>query len=218
MNEIKEKKGFNGNYAIVEELKKEVSVSNGECAEFTFNSKLDLRYNYRLHIVGEVGLPYMRRYEGVLPIFYRKLDNSIKSTENGRVLVFDKNNQVKERTCYAMLKGCFTAGKKYKLSVKAKLTGAENNFTLSSETYYGNKNSRYYYEKADITTNINLTDCSEYRTFEKEFISEKEIDFVMIKLCAIDFNGYAEVFAPELIDECGVNLCYPYDDITRSCP
>lgn len=212
MNEIKEKKGFNGNYAIVEELKKEVSVSNGECAEFTFNSKLDLRYNYRLHIVGEVGLPYMRRYEGVLPIFYRKLDNSIKSTENGRVLVFDKNNQVKERTCYAMLKGCFTAGKKYKLSVKAKLTGAENNFTLSSETYYGNKNSRYYYEKADITTNINLTDCSEYRTFEKEFISEKEIDFVMIKLCAIDFNGYAEVFAPELIDECGVNLCYPYDD------
>ena len=34
----------------------------------------------------------------------------------------------------------------------------------------------------------------------------------MIKLSAIDFDGYAEVFVPELIDESGVNICYPYDD------
>ena len=208
----KERQGFNGNYAIVEEIKQELSVSNGESVKFSFNSKLDLEYNYRLHIVGEVGLPYMRRYEGVLPIFYRKLDNSIKRTEQGRVLVFDKNNQVKERTCYAMLKGCFSVEKKYRLIVKAKILGAKDNFTLSAETYYGKHNSRYYYEKSDITTVIRLTDSKDYTTFSAEFTAKQEIDFIMIKLSAIDFDGYAEVFAPELIDESGVNICYPYDD------
>ncbi len=208
----KEKQGFNGNYAIVEEIKKEVTVENGKSVKFSFNSKLDLEYNYRLHIIGEVGLPYMRRYEGVLPIFYRKLDNSIKSIEQGRVLVFDKNNQVKERTCYTMLKGCFSVGKKYRLIVKAKILGAKDNFTLSAETYYGKHNSRYYYEKSDITTVIRLTDSKDYTTFSAEFTAKQEIDFIMIKLSATDFDGYAEVFVPELIDESGVNICYPYDD------
>lgn len=89
--------------------------------------------------------------------------------------------------------------KEYKLKVNAKAKGINNNFKVTAEIFYGEKRTRYYYEKPDKIYSIDIIDSADYTAFSKAIKFEKAVDFVMIKISAIDFNGSASVFTPKLI-------------------
>ncbi len=189
-------------------------LTQGKSVTVNFPNKLNLRYDYTLRLVGEVDFDYRRRTERVWPIYFRKLDDSVIKTQEGRALVYNKENEVRERTCYVMIRDGFEIGETYELSVKAKIEGLKEKFTLSAEVYYGESKTRYYYETPDETVCLELNNTEGFETFKTYITINKKVDFVVLKLEAIDFKGYAEVICPELVkagEERRLNVCYPYD-------
>ena len=170
-----------------------------EKIDFNFNP----RFSYKLRIRGEVNIPYETRTESVYPIYFRKLEDSLVKTNEGYSLEFNEINIAHERSVYYMLTDELNADKEYELVVKSKAKGINNNFKVTAEVYYGEKRTRYYYEKPDKTYTIDISDSADFATFSKVIKFEKAVDFVMIKISAIDFNGTASVFTPKLI--CGDN-------------
>lgn len=164
---------------------------------FEFNPE----YSYKLRIRGEVNIPYEHRTESVYPVYFRKLEDSLIKTNEGYSLEFNEHNFAYERSCYYMLTDELDIDKEYELLVKAKANGIADNFKVTAEVYYGEKRTGYYYEKPDKTYTVNISDSADYTTFSKAIKFEKAVDFVMIKISAIGFNGTASVFTPKLV--CG---------------
>lgn len=165
----------------------------------TFNP--NPRYAYKLRIRGEVNIPYEHRTEDLYPKYFRKIEDSLVNVNGEYAIEFNKHNFAHERSAYYMLTDELEKNKEYKFVVKSKASGVSDNFKVTAEVYYGEKHTRYYYEKPDITYVIDISDSEDYATFEKTIKFEQEVDFVMIKISAIGFNGTASVFTPKLI--CG---------------
>lgn len=187
-------------YKIVASKKYEESVivEAGKIFKDNIAFNFDNRYNYKLRIRGEVNIPYQNRTEDLYPIYFRKLEDSLVKNGASYTLVFNETNAAYERSCYYMITDISEIDKGYNLSVKVKAQGTEKNFKISAEVYYGDKRSRYYYEKPDEIYNIDICDSVDYKLYSKEIKFDRPVDFVMIKISAIDFCGQASVFAPKL--------------------
>lgn len=196
-------------YSTIDFEQKE-TIEIGQRKDFVFSDKVDLKNNYVLNVVGEVALDYIYRYEGLLPIFYRKLDNSILFLDGEKVLLFNKRNQTKERIAHALIKEGLDS-KKFRLSIKAKISDLKEDFTITAYVYYGAPNSRYYYEQADKTISINLLESEDFVEYSKEFTVDKEVSFIMLKIDATDFTGEAQLFCPQVINDMGQNVCPEFD-------
>ncbi len=187
-------------YKITKEIsyKKHPCLEPGEKLTLFFGGEFDMRYSYKLNLAGESCIPQERRTEDVFAVYYRKLDDSLVNKGSSYALSFNKENCVHERSAYLLIKNGLEKNKKYNFSVKYKAWGITENFRLTLEIYYGEKNSRYYYETADEIIEIDLSDSGDFTLLSKEFVPEREVAFGMIKLSAVDFHGEAELFAPTL--------------------
>jgi len=199
-------------YGIVAEENFETArvLEQGGRIETVLNVSHNCAKNYLLNIVGEVNFDYTRRFERILPVYYRKLDDSVKTEGGRRVLVFDKKNEVKERTCYSMITDSLEIGE-YEFSIKTLINGLKKRFPVTAEIYYGDKNTRYYYETPDKTITLYPENSNDYKIYGTKVILERPADFVMIKISAIDFDGEAKVFAPEFKNDDNKNLCPDFD-------
>ncbi len=196
-------------------ISKEITYSEyprlkpGEAITISFDGALDGRYNYKLNLVGQSCIPTARRTEDVFAVYYRKLDDSLINVNGSYALLFNEENRVFERSCYLLIKDGLLPHKKYDFGIKYKACGISGNFKLTLEIYYGDKNSRYYYEPADETIQIALSDSEKTAELSKEFTPSREVALAMIKLSAVDFYGEAEVFAPTLSSG-GKNIALPF--------
>ena len=159
----------------------------------------DLRYSYKLRVRGEVNIPYQHRTEDIFPIYFRKIEDSLVKFGDEYALAFNQINLVHERSCYCMVTDVLEVDKKYDFSAKVKACGADNNFKITAEVYYGEKHSRYYYEKPDEIYTIEIADSSEFKSYSQKIVFKAAVDFVMIKISAIGFVGDAIVECPKLI-------------------
>lgn len=66
-----------------------------------------------------------------------------------------------------MLTDELNVGKEYELVVKSKAKGVNNNLKVTVEVYYGEKRTRYYYEKPGKTYTIDISDSAYYVAFSK---------------------------------------------------
>lgn len=159
---------------------------------------LDKRYNYKLRVRGQVGVPYIHRTEGAYPKYFRKLEDSL-SLENGEyVLNFNKHNQVFERSLYYMLNDDLAVNTPYVFKLNAKASGIDNNFKASVEVYYGEKRTRYYYEQPDCVYEFDLADSENYVEYVKQLTFDKPVDFLMVKISAKGFTGNATIKSPTI--------------------
>lgn len=188
---------------LTKEYNKPIILGSGETLKENIRSELDSRYSYKLRIRGEVNIPYHHRTESTYPIYFRKLEDSLVKTNDGYLLEFNEINCAHERSAYYMLTAELNIDREYELVVKSKANKINNNFKVTAEIYYGEKRTRYYYEEPDKTYTIDVSDSVDYVSFSKVIKFEKAVDFVMIKISAIDFNGMARIFTPKLI--CGDN-------------
>ena len=184
-------------------------LAQGESFKFEFDEQLKKGEGYKLNVVGEVAVDYFLRYEGVLPFYYRKTDDSIKFIDGKKALTYIARNLTKERVAYAMIKDLPVD--EYTLSIISKIQNLKSEFVLTAEFYYGENNTRYYYEKADKTVKVSLRESNEFVVSQIRFKTDAHAAFVMIKIDATDFTGNAEIFAPELISSNGKNLCPDFD-------
>ncbi len=198
-------------YEIAKSLKfnELLNLKPSEKTTFKFDGKLNGRYNYKLSLVGESCIPLSRRTEDVFAVYYRKLDDSLVKTDNGYLLTFSNENKVHERSCYLMIKDGLKVGVPYNFGVNYKANGIKNDFKLSIEVYYGKKNTKYYYEPCDEKVELNLNNSANFAITQTSITFNKEVSFVMIKLSAINFDGYAELFTPFLTCD-GVDLVKPF--------
>lgn len=201
-----------GLYAIADEISFDsATMTKGGELSSTFKKKINDNYSYSLSVVGEVEFDDATRNEIDWPKYFRKLDDSVIRDGEKEVLVFDKENEVKERSAYVMIRDLKEG--EYTLSVRSKISGLNQKFTLSAEIYYGAQKTRYYYENADKTVVIDLANSIDFQDYSIDFSIDKKVDFIVLKLSAIGFTGEAEVFAPVLKNkQNGKNLCPPYDN------
>lgn len=186
------------------------TLSAGGSLQEKVEKQLDNRYRYKVRLRGEVGIPFNHRTEATFPVYFRKLDDSLSETGGEYALSFEESNLEYERSCYQMVRGDFKVNETYTFGVTAKISGAKDNFALTAEVYYGDSKTRYYYEKPDEVHTVALTDCADFTAFEKQIMFREKVDFVMIKLSAIDFKGEALVKTPSLACN-GENLVLPYE-------
>lgn len=185
-------------------------LKQGKSTVAVLDVDVDEKRNYILNVVGEVNFDYTRRFERILPIYYRKLDDSVKTAGGKRVLFFNKENEVKERSCYTMITEGLEKGE-YEFSVKAAISGLKKRFSVTAEIYYGDKKTRYYYERPDKTILLSLKNSTEYKVYRAKVKLSRPADFVMIKISATDFDGEAKLFAPEFRNVENVSLCPDFD-------
>lgn len=196
---------------VYDKAYKEVkTVTAGESLQETVTDCLDTRYRYKVRLRGEVGIPFNHRTEAIFPIYLRKIDDSLIKENEECILYFDESNYEYERSCYQMVRGDFAVDKPYTLSVSAKAKGIKGLFSVTAEVYYGENKTRYYYEKADETYILDLKDSADFSTFQKQIIFREHVDFIMLKISAIDFTGEAQVKAPVLTDG-DKNYVAPYE-------
>ncbi|MCQ2387155.1 MAG: hypothetical protein MJ066_01745 [Clostridia bacterium] len=197
---------------FAETPEKECKIKKGETIVLNFPEKLDGTKNYCLRLDGEVDFMYQRRFERILPMYYRKLDDSITLTKDGKILNFNEENEVKERTCYCMLRDGFKSHDRIKMSIRSKIRGLKGDFKLTAEIYYGEPKTRFYYQRADEIFTIDLQNSTQFTNYETEFILKDDVDFIMIKIDATKFTGEAQLYAPKLIKTANnENLCYDFD-------
>ncbi len=198
-------------YDIAKEIQydKHLHINQGESMSLLFKGELDPRFNYKLNLVGQSEVPLSRRTEGSFSVYYRRLDDSLINRNGIYSLIFNGDNYVHERSCYLMIKDGIFPHKKYSFGIKYKAVGIKNDFKLTLELYYGEKNSRYYRECADEVIEPKLSDSESITDVSVEFEPREKVAFAMIKLSAIDFCGEAEVFSPYLIQE-ERNIALPF--------
>lgn len=182
--------------AYKKEYEQKQTIKVGESFTEKIKWQPDSRYNYKIRVRGQVGVPYVRRTEGAFPMYYRKLEDSLTLENGDYVLNFDKTNQVYERSLYYMLTDDLAVGASYEFKLNLKAKGIQNNFKATIEVYYGEKRTRYYYEQPDYTYTIDLFDSDDYAQYVQKMVFDKPVDFLMIKVSALDFNGVATLQAP----------------------
>ena len=181
----------------------------GESKTVEFDRKLEKGKGYKLNVVGEVDLDCFLRFEEILPVYYRKTDDSVRFVQGEKTLSYNARNLTEDRTAYAMIKD--VAAGEYTLSAVSAIKDLNAEFTVSAEVYYGKNNTRYYYEKADKTVKLALKESAEYAESKLTFKVGEHAAFVMVKIEATGFTGEASLFAPKLISESGINLCPDFD-------
>lgn len=175
-----------------------------------FNENIETEYNYKIRIRGEVDVPLYNRTEEKYPLYYRSLKDSLKEKDGNKVLVINKNNECYERSAYLMIRGEFPIDEKLDFSFNAISNLERGNFTLSLEVYYGKSHTRYYYDKPDETHSFSIENGQ--KTYQKDIVINNEVDFIMLKICAIDVKGNAEIELPSLSFN-GKNYVKPFDSI-----
>ena len=159
--------------------------------------KLELRYSYKIRVRGGVNIPYSDRTEDRYPLYFRKIDDSLLCGEGGVTLEFYGRNETYERSCYAMVRGEFEEGA-YTFSFLSKAQGVKENVTVEAEVYYGESHTRYYYETPDERYKIAVEDSKLYKRYETKIQILKKVDFIMLKISGLDFEGNASFYAPTL--------------------
>lgn len=192
------------------EYKNIKTIQHGESLFEIADCKLDTSLKYKLRVRGEVAIPDNHRTEGIYPFYFRKIDESLISVGEEYVLSFDSSNKEHERTAYQMLRGDFQKGKSAEFSLKYKLNGTFKKFFVSLEVYYGEQKTRYYYEKPDQTFCLDLNATNDYFVVNQDITFSDNVDFIMLKISAIDFDGNAKVYAPKFLVE-GTNYVCPYE-------
>ena len=184
--------------AFREELEKTEELKGDGKYTFFIKEKLNERYNYKIRLKGELSIPYTNRVEEIYPVYLRKLEDSLKKTGQEYALTFGDFNYEYERSCYNMCRANFVLNARYNFSVRYKGTKLNNNFKVSLEVYYGKPKTRYYYEKPDEIYEFSLEQSLDFTTISKEVIFNREVDFVMVKISAINYHGEASVLVPSL--------------------
>lgn len=178
---------------------KPIILKPGERLEDNLSFCHDLRYSYKLRVRGDVNVPYQHRTEDLFPIYFRKIEDSLIKDGDSYALSFSKFNLVYERSCYCMVTDITDYSKDYDFTVNAKASGTDNNFKITAEVYYGKKHSRYYYEQPDEVHTFEIKDSLKNSTYSKKIVFSSAVDFVMIKISALGFNGDAVIECPKLI-------------------
>ncbi len=183
------------NFSQVKKLKP------GENITFNFKNKLNKRYSYKLSLVSETDLPIFKRFEDVFAVYYRHIDDSLVKIADRYALCFNKENQVHERSCYYMVKDNLPLNVSFDFGVEYKARGINDNFKVTAEVYFGEKNTRYYYEKPDKIFSLSINDSEDFIKTSKKIKFANPVDFIMIKIESVGFTGNAEFFAPYLINK-----------------
>ena len=175
-------------------------ITPGQTYTEKVDVQLDKRYNYKLRLRGGVGIPYTHRTETDYPIYFRKIEDSLLPSGNTYTLEFNDDNLCYKRTVYTRITDNLKTGVPYEFTLKAKANGIKDNFKVYIDAFYGAKRTRYYREQADLSTVIDIKDSADYVEYKKRLTFEKEVDFVMIKICSLGFEGNASIFAPTFIE------------------
>ncbi len=200
-------------YNIIKSKKydKLIKIRPGEKFVEKLKGPFDERYLYKVRLKGELGIPYTNRVEEIFPVYLRKLDDSLTFDGKEHFLTLSESNYEHERSCYYMCRADFISGAEYNFSLTYKANNVDNNLKLSLEIYYGENKSRYYYEQADETYTFNLENSIEFTKIENSIRFDKTVDFVMIKISAINYHGNAEVYTPVLCDLDGKNYIEKFE-------
>lgn len=185
-------------YDIVwkKKFKNTESFDCGDKLSFSFKA-LNKRYGYKIRVKGEVGVPKFDRTEDRFPLYYRKLEDSLVKYDEGYALEFSSYNYNYERSCYSMVRG-IEKDTPYTFSYRYKAENKKGKIRLSLEFYYGEDKTRYYYETADKDVVVDLEDSKEFTEKSLTFTCEKKVDFAMLKISAVDYDGETQIFTPSV--------------------
>jgi len=183
-------------------------LSGGEALCDTLHGTIDPSLRYKLRVRGEVAIPDNHRTESVYPLYFRKIDESLKEIDGEYALSLDGSNLEYERSAYQMIRGVPRG--RLDFSVKYRREGKLGEIRASIEVYYGQPNTRYYYETADELLSLELTENCDFTTLSGEIELSRDVDFIMLKISAKDFTGEAEIFAP-VLSVGGKNYALPYE-------
>ena len=172
-------------------------LSKGQGYTVNLEDGVDLQYNYKLRVKGEIDVPLYTRTEEVFPLYYRRLKDSVQLNEGEEALVFSSFNYAYERSAYCMIREEFPVGQQgiFFFHLLNKIHGG--NFFVRLEVYYGEKKTRYYYEECDESYDFVIENGQE--TFSSGIQFNKEVDFIMLKVSAIDIDGEAYFYTPSLL-------------------
>lgn len=172
-----------------EKEKKRLSI--GQIYSVNLSDDIDLTYNYKIRVKGEIDVPLYTRTEETFPLYYRRLKDSVKENGNKETLVFSDFNFCHERSAYCMIRKDFPINEKGVFSFKLNGNIKSGEFTVSLEIFYGEKKTRYYYEKCDDKYEFTIRNSIDF--YSAEICFTEKVDFVMLKISAIDVEG--ELFA-----------------------
>lgn len=174
-----------------------IKLTKGQLYTLDLDGNVDLNYNYKLRVKGEIDVPLYTRTEEEFPLFYRRLKDSVKLNGEEEVLVFSSFNYAHERSAYCMIREEFPVGEKGVFSFHLKNQVISGNFSIRLEVYYGEKKTRYYYEECDESYEFVIENGKD--DFSSAIQFKKEVDFVMLKISAIDIEGEAYFNLPSLL-------------------
>ncbi|MBO7345731.1 MAG: hypothetical protein J6U92_07335, partial [Clostridia bacterium] len=177
--------------------KEKKKLVNGQIYTLNIEGNVDLSYNYKIRVKGEIDVPLYKRTEEVFPLYYRRLKDSIRTSADKQTLVFSDFNFCHERSAYCMIRENFPINKKGVFSFRLKNQIKSGNFSVSLEVYYGENKTRYYYEKCDEKYKFIVENGIE--VYFTDISLKKQVDFVMLKISAIDVEGEAYCELPSLI-------------------
>ena len=176
--------------------KEKIKLTNGQVYTLNIEGNIDLKYNYKLRVKGGIDVPLYTRTEEVFPLYYRRLKDSVKTSDGKETLVFSDFNFCYERSAYCMIRDNFPLNKKGIFSLDLKNQLQSGQFLVSLEVYYGEHKTRYYYENCDEKYEFILKNGVD--SYSTEVLFVKKVDFVMIKISAIGANGEACLEVPSL--------------------
>jgi len=196
--------------AFSKKLSDVYTLNKGETFAFNIDGEFEERYNYKLRLIGEVGIPFSDRTEDVYPLYFRKIEDSLSFANGEYLLNFSDYNLCYERSCYHLARPNVKKGDSGLFSVRYKNYSDNQNIVVSMEVFYGKPFTRYYYETPDLKLSFNLESVKEFKVLEKELTFDKEVDFIMVKISGVGFTGDAGVFAPKLVIN-GENVIAPFE-------
>lgn len=179
----------------------------GKSLAVTLPDGLDDRYNYKLRVRGEVGIPFTDRTEATYPKYFRRLDDSLKEIDGGYALAFGAFNECHERSCYQLIRGIDKGEASFSLGYLAHGIGE---ITVSLEIYYGEQRTRYYYDVADEKHEYKLTCSGKPCNLTKVIALKERVDFIMLKISAVGYRGEAEIYSPSLVQN-GREVLAPFE-------
>lgn len=185
---------YNIKYKHTEKDKRK--LSNGQIYNLKISSEFDLQYNYKIRVKGEIDVPLYTRTEEVFPLYYRRLKDSVKENGHKETLVFSDFNFCHERSAYCMIRKNFPLNQKGVFSFNFDNIIKSGSLTVSLEVYYGENKTRYYYETCDEKYSFTVKNGVNFYSSDICFI--KKVDFVMLKISAIDMVGDVTFDLPSL--------------------
>lgn len=197
------------------------TLKTDESVEYNFNSSTidfckDDFNEYVFHFTGEVDINPLWRREADQPRLYRRIDESLVPNDAGGFYLKAESNdeKIRQRAYYKIYNNELknTGGYTFGIDVKTGQDTLIHDVYVRAEIFYLKSVPANYCETVPdqicqlvISAGKNISE-----SFSTPVDISKNIDFIMISICADSFSGNIWFSSPYLLDDCGENYVAPF--------